>query len=261
MNAKILLALTLLLCSTACARARAHAPTVLHVFAAASLTEAFTEMGAAFEAAHPGVTVVFNFAGSAQLAQQIVEGAPADVFASANQAQIDAAAGKRAAPAAPIFAANRLVVIFPAGNPAGIAALVDLAKPGLRVVLAAAEVPAGQYALEFLDKAARDAAFPPTFAADVLANVVSYEQNVRSVLAKVALGEADAGIVYASDVTGQVARLDIPDGLNVIARYPIAWFADSPKADLAAEFAAYVLSDEGQAALAKYNFTPAGDAE
>jgi molybdate transport system substrate-binding protein len=261
MNAKALLAFTMFLFSTAGAPACAGAPTVIHVFAAASLTEAFTEMGAAFEAAHPGVTVVFNFAGSAQLAQQIVEGAPADVFASANQAQMDAAAGKRAAPAAPIFAANRLVVIFPAGNPGGIATLVDLAKPGLRVTLAAVEIPAGQYALEFLDKAGRDAAFPPTFAADVLANVVSYEQNVRSVLAKVALGEADAGIVYASDVTGQVGRLDIPGSLNVIARYSIAWFADSPKADLAAEFVAYVLSDEGQAALAKYNFTLVGDAE
>jgi molybdate transport system substrate-binding protein len=230
----------------------------LTVFAAASLTDAFGEIGRVFEADHPGVTMAFNFAGSNQLATQIGEGAPADVFASANAAQMDVAvaSGRIDAGAPRIFVTNRLVVVYPSDNPAGITALPDLAKPDTLIVLAAEEVPVGRYSLEFLDLAAADPAFGATFKDDVLGNVVSYEENVRSVLNKVALGEADAGIVYTSDLAGVegVASLEIPDALNVLAEYPIAPLNDSAQADTAAAFVDFVLSDAGQAILVGYGF-------
>jgi molybdate transport system substrate-binding protein len=234
----------------------------LNVFAAASLTDAFGEIGEMLEASHPGTTVVFNFAGSQQLAQQINEGAPADVFASANKKQMDVVieAGGIVSGTQQTFAKNRLVVIFPNDNPAGLAELQDLAKPDLKLVLAAKEVPVGQYSLDFLGKAVADPAFSTTFEDDVLANVVSYEDNVKAVLTKVALGEADAGIVYLSDISGadagKVSRIDIPDALNVIAVYPIAPVEESQNPELAQAFIDLVLSQEGQDILAKYNFIP-----
>ena len=233
------------------------------MLAAASLNESFTEIGRQFEAAHPGVKVAFNFAGSQQLAQQLGQGAPGDVFASANAKQMDAAikAGRVVSGSDQVFAKNRLVVIFPKDNPAGLAALQDLARPGLKLVLAAREVPAGQYALDLLDRAGADPAFGPAFKDGVLKNVVSYEQDVKAVLAKVALGEADGGIVYTTDVTGanagKVGRLDIPDALNTIASYLIARVSDGDHADLAQAFVDTVLSPAGQATLAKYGFMPA----
>ncbi|MFM8319307.1 MAG: molybdate ABC transporter substrate-binding protein [Chloroflexota bacterium] len=238
-------------------------PVDLNVFAAASLTEAFGELGPLFEAAHPGVTVVFNFAGSQQLAQQINEGAPADVFASASQKPLQAviSAGGILTGTQQIFARNRLVVIFPKDNPSKLAQLRDLAGPGLKLVLAAKEVPVGQYALDFLDKAAADPALGATFKDGVLGNVVSYEDNVKAVVAKVALGEADAGIVYTTDILGanaaQLAWIEIPDALNVIAAYPIAALAASRSPDLAQAFIDLVLSPQGQAVLASDNFMPA----
>lgn len=237
-------------------------PVTLTVFAAASLTEAFTALKAGFEAAQPGVTVVYNFAGSNALAQQLGQGAPADVFASANATQMNVAieAGRVISGTTEQFVRNRLVVIVPTSNPGGVITLPDLAKPGLKIVLADKAVPVGQYALDFLDKASGDAAFGPTFKDAVLANVVSYEENVRSVLTKIALGEGDAGIVYTSDVSGeaaaQVTRLDIPDALNTIARYPIAAIKDSAHPEAAQAFVAYVRSAEGQAILAGYGFIP-----
>lgn len=241
--------------------AEAEEATTLTVFAAASLTDAFGEIGALFQEDNPGTTVAFNFAGSNQLATQIGEGAPADVFASANTAQMDVAvdSGRVDASAPQLFVTNRLVVVYPADNPAGITALPDLANPDTLLVLAAEEVPVGRYSLEFLDKAAADPAFGASFKDDVLANVVSYEENVRSVLNKVALGEADAGIVYTSDLVGVegVASLEIPDALNVLATYPIAALNDSALAGQAQAFVDLVLSDEGQAILADYGFGPA----
>ena len=247
-----------------CGGGGAGAPTAegvtLNVFAAASLTDAFNEIGAAFGAANPGVSVVFNFAGSNQLAAQIAAGAPADVFAAADAAQMAAAvaSGRVDAGAARPLATNRLVVVVPAGNPAGIATLQELAVPDTLLVLAAEEVPVGRYALAFLDRAAADAAFGGGFRAAVLANVVSYEANARGVLNKVALGEADAGIVYASDRVGAegVAALQIPDTLNVVAQYPIAPLNDSAQPELAASFVAWVLGEAGQAVLADYSFGP-----
>ncbi len=232
------------------------------MFAAASLTGAFTEAGQVFSQAHPGVTVSFSFAGSQELATQISQGAPADLFASANQNQMDAAiaSGRINADAPQPFVQNRLVVIIPRDNPAGITSLADLANEGVKVVLAAAEVPVGQYTLDFLGKASTSSEFPASYQADVLANVVSYEQNVRAVLTKLSLGEGDAGVVYASDVTGaeaaDVIQLDIPDAFNTVAQYPIARLNDSENEDAAAQFITFILSAEGQAILAKYGFLP-----
>jgi molybdate transport system substrate-binding protein len=234
----------------------------LNIFAAASLTEAFGEIGKLFEANHPGLTVVYNFAGSQQLAQQINAGAPADVFASANKKQMDVVieAGGVVSGIQQPFAENRLVVIYPKDNPAGLAALKDLAKPDLKIVLAAKEVPVGQYSLDFLDKAIADQMLGMTYKDEVFKNVVSYEENVKAVLAKVALGEADAGIVYLSDISGangdRVSRIDIPDVLNVIASYQIAPVKESLNPELAQAFVDLVLSQQGQAILAKYNFIP-----
>lgn len=234
----------------------------LVVFAAASLTEAFTEIGKNFEAQFPGGKVIFNFAGSQQLSQQISQGAQADVFASANQQKMNdlIQSGEISSGASLIFAKNRLVVIYPKDNPAGLSHLQDLAKPNLKLVLAANEVPAGQYSLDFLDKAAGDPAFGPGYKDQVLKNVVSYEENVRAVLTKVILGEADAGIVYSSDLSAQDAaqtgRIEIPDALNIIATYPIAILKNSQNAALAKAFVDLVLSNSGQHTLAKYGFIP-----
>lgn len=233
----------------------------LVVFAAASLTEAFTELGQTFEA-QQGVEVVLNFAGSQQLAQQLAQGAAADLFASANEQKMAAVinAGRIDAGSRQIFASNRLVIIYPAGNPGQLETMNDLARPGLRLILAAPEVPVGQYAQEFLDKAAADPAYGSDFAAGVRENVVSFEENVRAVLSKVVLGEADAGIVYQSDLNTETAasigRIPIPDPLNTIAPYPIAPLNDSRRPQLAAGFLDFVLSPGGQAILTEYGFSP-----
>jgi molybdate transport system substrate-binding protein len=232
----------------------------LNVFAAASLTAAFGEIGKAFEAANPGVTVVNDFAGSQQLAQQINQGAPADVFASANTAQMTAVitTGEVISGSQQVFVRNLLVVITPKDNPGKIAQLKDLANPGLKLVLADKTVPVGGYALTFLDKASKDASFGADYKANVLKNVVSYENDVKAVVAKVQLGEADAGIVYTTDAASadqsKVSQIAIPNALNVIAVYPIAPVKSSPNPDVANAYIAYVLSAQGQATLAKYGF-------
>lgn len=238
----------------------------LNVFAAASLTDAFGEIGENFSAAHPGTAVVFNFAGSNQLATQIGEGAPADLFASANNTQMTAAieSGRIISGAQHTFVRNRLVVITPSDNPAGLTTLPDLATPGVKIIFAAAEVPVGQYTLNFLDKADAAGTLGAGYKDAVVANVVSYEQNVRAVLTKISLGEADAGVVYTSDVgvaADQVTQIEIPDTLNTIANYPIAPLADSVHPALAQQFMDYVLAPAGQQVLARYGFIPVtGDA-
>jgi molybdate transport system substrate-binding protein len=236
-------------------------PATLTILAAASLTGAYNDLGARFEQAHPGVNVQFNYAGSQQLAQQLQGGAPADVFASANLKQMEAVveAGRVAKDDYQTFAKNKLVIVFPKDNPARLEGLDDLAESDLKLILAAQEVPVGQYSLDFLDQA--EGTYGPGFKNKVLANVVSYEDNVKSVLTKVALGEADAGIVYTSDVTvadaEKVAQIQIPDGLNVIATYPIAVIRDSSNQELAQLFVELVLSPEGQSVLESYGFIPA----
>jgi len=235
-------------------------PAKITIMAAASLTEAFQELGKQFESQYPNIKVQFNFAGSQQLAQQLVNNAPADVFASASTKYIDIVvqSGRVDKNDPATFANNRLVVIYPKDNPAGLKELIDLAKPGLKLILAAKEVPVGQYSLDFLDKASKNPSFGPSFKDDVLKNVVSYEDNVKSVLTKVVLGEADAGIVYMSDITGdpaiKVVGITIPDNLNVIAVYQITIIRDSQQIAFAKAFVDLVLSSTGQAIFAKYGF-------
>jgi molybdate transport system substrate-binding protein len=224
----------------------------LTVFAASSLTGAFTQIGKDFEAANAGTTVTFNFAASDDLAAQIGSEGGADVFASASGKYMDAVSAKVGVTGQADFAQNRLVVITPTDNPAGIKTFSDLAKPGVKLVLAEAGVPVGDYAREALVNAG--------IAKQAMANVVSNEQDDASVVTKVTSGEADAGIVYVSDVTAQVAptvtAIPIPDKVNVIATYPIAVVKSSTNAALAQRFVDYVTGPAGQATLKTYGFLP-----
>jgi molybdate transport system substrate-binding protein len=259
MNRSILLVICWTLILGACSRSSAGSePRVLTVYAAASLTDAFTEIGKAFEASHAGVRVVFNFGGSQNLRTQIEQGAPADVFASANTKEMDTLVAQNivAADAPNVFLTNQLIVILPKENPAGVASLEDLGQAGLKIVLAAEEVPAGRYAREMLEKL--NAMFGADYKEKVLSNVVSNEDNIRQVVTKVQLGEADAGIVYVSDAVAvpDLQKIEIPPEMNVIAEYPIALLAGSANSDLANEFIDYVLSFEGGATLKKWGFTP-----
>ncbi|MCG8350938.1 MAG: molybdate ABC transporter substrate-binding protein, partial [Chloroflexales bacterium] len=218
----------------------------LIVFAAASLTDAFEAIAQTFERDNPGVDVVRNFAGSQLLAAQLNEGASADVFASAHRTQLETIIqeGRVISGTEQTFARNRLVVVVPEDNPARLQTLHDLANPGIKLVLADAAVPVGRYSLEFLVRASALPEYTETYSPTVLANVVSYEDNVRAVLAKVLLGEADAGIVYTSDVAldrEQVRQLSIPDELNTLAAYPIAPIADSKNPELARQFIDFTL--------------------
>ena len=236
------------------------APRTLTVFAAASLTGSFGEIGKAFEAAHPGVTVTFNFAGTQALVTQLTQGAQADVFASANHTYMDnlVTANLVAPGSAKDFVTNVLEVILPANNPANLQTLQDLTKPGLKLVLEDKSVPAGTYSLTILDNLGKDASYGADFKTRVLANVVSNETDVKQVVAKVQLGEADAGIVYVTDAIAapNLKTIVIPANFNVIARYPIAALTNAPQPALAAAFVAYVLSADGQATLKKWGFTP-----
>jgi molybdate transport system substrate-binding protein len=237
----------LMLVGSSCGSDEPSAGTIT-VFAAASLTDAFTQIADDFEG-EQGVQVRLSFGPSDGLATQIQEAAPADVFASASPKWMDAVAEAPGVTDRADFARNVLVVIVPAGNPAGLASIDDLGEPGVKLVLAADGVPVGDYAREMLANAAiADAA---------LGNVVSNEDDVKGVVQKVALGEADAGIVYRTDVTAAVADdlevIEIPDDVNVVAVYPIAALAGAPVS--AREFVAYVLGP-GQETLEAAGFLP-----
>ncbi len=249
--------------SQTAAVAGASSGKTLTVLAAASLTESFGQIGKIFQAEHPGVKVAFSFAGSQQLVQQLSQGVPADVFASASDGYMNAAvkAGRVDPAAVKTFARNKLTVIYPAANPAHLKSLQDLARPGIKLVLGDRSVPAGQYSLTFLKVASQNGSFGPGYQAAVLKNVVSYEDNVKSVLTKVGLGEADAGIVYTTDaasVPDKVGQIEIPDALNVIASYPLAAIKDSASPNLAQAFVDLVAGPVGQAVLAKAGFIPPG---
>jgi molybdate transport system substrate-binding protein len=229
------------------------------VFAASSLTDAFNAIAEDLEAANPGLDLVFNYAGSQALVTQLSEGASADVFASANTTQMDAAVDAGVINGdASIFAQNRLAIVVPKDNPAGITSFADLGKDGVKLVLAAEDVPVGQYGRQAICNAGADTAtFGDSFVDNVSGNIVSNETNVKNVLAKVQLGEADAGIVYVTDVTSDVAAdvtlIDIPDTVNVIAQYPIAAVNDGDEQSADA-FISYLLSDDGQATLESFGF-------
>jgi len=253
----------ILLLGTAAASRAAAAPSAstLRVSAAASLADAFGEIARAFEAAHPGTVVRLDLAGSQQLALQLEQGAPADVFAPADPRWMEAVRERGLVSGEPrVFARNRLVVIVPRANPGGIARLQDLGKPGVKVVMGAEAVPVGAYGRAVLRKLSRAAGFDPDFARRVLANVVSEEESVKSVVGKVQLGEADAGLVYRSDVSPALARavrvLEIPDSVNVLASYPIAVLRESRSPARAGEFVALVLSAAGQRLLERHGLMP-----
>jgi molybdate transport system substrate-binding protein len=226
------------------------------VFAASSLKDAFGEIGGVVRTR--GIEkVTFSFAGSQALAAQLSQGARADVFASADTANMAAAAegGAIVSGTEKVLLTNKLVAITAPGVGTKVSSLEDLGKPGLKVVLAAPSVPVGRYSLQVLDKLSADPKYGADFGKRVEANVVSREDNVRQVVAKVQIGEADAGIVYVTDVSrDNVGKIDIPDAYNVIARYYIAPVKDSPNSQGGQQFIDFVLSDEGRAILAKYGF-------
>ncbi|MBM4411118.1 MAG: molybdate ABC transporter substrate-binding protein [Chloroflexi bacterium] len=226
------------------------------VSAASSLTEAFADVARAFERQYPGSKVTLNFASSSALATQISEGAPADVFASADEAQMKAVRTDRLAAAPEVFARNRLVIAKPTGSVA-ITAYGDLAKPGLRIVLAADGVPVDNYTMQSLAAADRAGAFGVDFQARVMANVKSREANVRAALTKVQLGEADAAFVYGTDIASarEVEAVAVPDAYNVATEYLIAPLTGGENPTAGSAFVAFVRGGEGQALLTRRGFT------
>lgn len=216
------------------------------VFAAASLTEAFTELGTAFSEANPDATATFSFDASSALVTQITEGAPADVFASADTANMDKLVEAGLNGEEPeIFATNLLTIIVAPDNPLGITGVGDLANTDIKTAICAAEVPCGRYADEIFTNAG------------VTVTPVSLEQNVRGVVTKVTAGEADAGIVYETDVLAagdEASGVEIPEDINVLAEYPIAAVSESQNGELADAFIEFVTGEEAQAILEEYGF-------
>jgi molybdate transport system substrate-binding protein len=215
------------------------------VFAAASLTDAFTELGTTFESENPDASVEFNFGASSALREQILGGAPADVFASANTSNMDQVVDGGAASDPEDFVTNLLEIAVPAGNEAGVGGLDDFANPDLLIGLCAEEVPCGEFGREALANAG------------VTPSIDTNEPDVRSLLTKIEAGDLDAGIVYVTDVRAAgdtVEGVEIPADENVVATYPIAALTDSANAAVADAFVAFVLSDEGQEILQSYGF-------
>lgn len=233
---------------TACGYSQAARERSVTVFAAASLTEAFGEIAERFRQ-HTGTQVHLSFGPSDGLAAQLREGAPADVFAPASIDEMDAVERSRGVEQRTTFARNRLVLVVPARNAAGIRSLADVTNAGVKLVVAGAVVPAGRYARRALDRAG--------IAAAAMRNVVSNEDSVKGVVQKVALDEADAGIVYGTDVTEAVAdrirAIDIPDAVDTMAAYPIAVLADAEHTDAARAFVAFVLG-AGKPILERHGF-------
>jgi len=232
----------------------------LTVLAASSLTDAFGELAGRFEEQNPGVAVRQSFESSSTLLAQIQQGAPADVFASASQEEMDTAVEEGLADGEPeVFVRNREVVMVPKDNPAGIRNFEDVSKPGVKLVLAEEGVPAADYAVEILGKA--DEEYGPGFERDVLSNVVSREADVRASVNRVVVGDADATFGYASDPTpdirDRVEVVPIPPDLNIIATYPIVALEDAKEPDLAREWVDFVTDEEGQRVLEKWGFEPA----
>jgi molybdate transport system substrate-binding protein len=234
-------------------------PKELTAFTAASLTGAFGEMGQIFEN-ETNISVSFNFDGSQVLRTQIENGAYADVFASANTKQMSALknAGLMNNSSISVLTGNKLSLIVPKDNPAKIHNLNDLAKPGTKIVIGTKDVPVGDYAMQIINKLGNDSAFGPDYENKVMANIISRETNVNYVVTKVALGEADVGFAYISDITEELAakvnKIEIPDEYNIVAQYSIGILKESKYPAEAEAFINLVMSDKGQSILNKYGF-------
>lgn len=238
----------------------------LTVFAASSLTEAFTELGEAFEAERPGSSVALNFDGSQRLRFQLEHGAQADVFASADQKQMDRARESGLLTSRIVeFASNRLVLIVPnsslndqVGEEAetAVKSLADLARKGVKLAFAQTEVPAGSYSRMVIQRMAAVPRFGPEYAESVLGNLVTEEPNVRNVLQKVALGEVDAGFVYYSDalVASDISMIQVPDEVSVVASYTVASLKNSNQPEATNAFIDFILSSAGQEILIRHGF-------
>jgi molybdate transport system substrate-binding protein len=234
----------------------------LTILAASSLTDAFAELGNIFEQQNPGTTVKKSLGASSDLLAQIQQGAPADVFASAAQEEMNTAVKDGLVSGKPeVFVKNREIIMVPKDNPANIDSLEDMSKPNVKLVLAAKDVPAADYALEILGKANK--VYGAGFKQEVLSNVVSREADVRASVNRVVVGDADATFGYASDYTpdirDKVNVIAIPPNLNIIATYPIAALKDAKEPSLAKKWVELVTSKEGQRVLKKWKFEPAAD--
>ncbi len=256
----LVIALMLMVVPFAGASAQDSARQELTVFAATSLTDVFESLRAAYTEAHPNAEILLNFSSSSTLAAQLIQGAPADVFASANELQMDLVVemGLIAADAVEIFAHNQLALITPADNPAGIESMRELAGESVLLVLAAEGTPIRAYTDAMLASLNED--YAPDYAERVRRNLVSEESNVRQVVARVALGEADAGIVYKSDTIGDAAErlraIDIDRAHNQLASYPIAPLVDTANMTLAMSFIEFVVSEAAGLLLEAYGFCP-----
>ncbi|MCA9952073.1 MAG: molybdate ABC transporter substrate-binding protein [Anaerolineales bacterium] len=243
-------------CMPSLAEDQAITEHTITVYAASSLTDAFSEIAMAFEAQNPETAVLLNFAGSSQLAAQLHEGMVGEVFASANPAQMAAVidSGRVTPGSETVFVSNQLTIIVPVDNPAAINAFEDLANPNVDLILAGEGVPVRSYTAKII------ATMPPHFQDQFYRNLVSEEDNVRRVAAKIALGEADAGIVYTTDITPDIAskvqQIQIPADQNFATAYTIAPLNDAPHPELAAHFIDFVNNAEGQSILAKFGFNP-----
>lgn len=230
-------------CSSDSSSAGGEATTTLTVLAASSLTDAFPDIGTAFSSQEPGVELRFSFAGSQELVAQADSGAPADVLALAGTGSLETLQPSSEDPT--VFAHNRLTIIVPTGNPAGIESITDLADPEVKVSLAGPEVPAGGYALEAFNKA------------EIAVDPVSEETEVKAVVTRVAIGGADAGVVYVTDAIASDAEIEsvrIAERYNVVATYPAVTLNTSENADLAQKFIDFLITDEAQQILDDYGF-------
>jgi molybdate transport system substrate-binding protein len=231
----------------------------LTIYAAASLKGALEAAQEPYEAANPGTTLTISTDSSAALATQIEEGAPADVFLSADTKNPQALVDKGLAEGAAVdFAGNKLVVIVPTDNPAAIATPADLATTGVKIIAAGEEVPITKYATQLVDNLAKEPGYPADFATAYDTNIVSKEDNVKAVVAKLELGEGDAAIVYVTDakISTEVASVEVPDSANVLATYAGVVVKATENPDAAAAFLTWLAGSDGQAILSGFGFLP-----